>query len=154
MKSRLSIAVLALVLLMSGCGVTSSTATNTSASVPDSVQITRVTLLQPSDRFPPLTATISDAAKARQLYRTVESLPHLKYPAYSCPNDVGWAYQITFYHGGVQMGYDLADATGCRFVQVDKKNVWRQPTDAFWLELANTLGLSQAQLLPNTIPNG
>jgi hypothetical protein len=92
--------------------------------------------------------TVNDAAKAQRLYDAVRALKPL--PAngmWSCPIDFGTRYQLTFRStSGIQLIATL-DGGGCRFLQIEGGQGYY--TDAaFWQLLADTFGVSDAQLFP------
>lgn len=92
--------------------------------------------------------TVNDAAKAQRLYDAVRALPApTGNGIFSCPIDFGTRYQLTFRSAsGVQLTATL-EAGGCRTLYIGGNHGYTTDT-AFWQLLADTFGVSDAQLFP------
>ncbi|HEX9055992.1 MAG TPA: hypothetical protein VF818_00530 [Ktedonobacterales bacterium] len=129
----------ALVLLVAGCGMRGSASGRD--SWPNTVQITRLTDVS-GNHFPPFSQTVNNPADAQSLYRFIQGLP--AFPGtISCPLDSGLYYRLTFSGQGKANQEVTARGSGCRQVVVRPGDL-RQSTDAFWSELAQSTGVSEA----------
>lgn len=111
-----------------------------------SVRIARVNTL-PANHIPPFQATSYDAAAARSLAHTVETLPAFPSGPISCPNDIGESYTLTFLSGSSVVMTATVNATGCQGLNITGESQARwTATGPFWPQLAQTFHVTQTSL--------
>lgn len=133
-----------------------ATATATLLPVPTSLTVLHYS---PQDnRVGPFQQTSQDAAKVRQLYRALDTLPY-KAPGIGCPLYAeGFGYELTFMQGNTLVLQVMLQT--CYGVSTSNSPGCRQWTPALTAQIAATLGVPVSTLGPtdkllNTAgPNG
>lgn len=131
--SLLASLLVGLLLVLAGCGVTSSPSGAGSSArasgTPDSVRIAidQVVGAQP-------VVTLTDVKLARQLYATLLALPP-EPPDQACPADLGPHYTLTFRQGSKTLAAVLARRDGCWPVTIAGEAPDRHASQAFWTQL-------------------
>ena len=113
-----------------------------------SVHIQRTQSL-PRHNWPPLDQTI-DKPQAAQLYEATRALPQFPSGVMNCPADFDLNYSLVFTGSDGSQVDVVADPYGCWPVKIDGSDT-RRANDAWWNLLAQTLGITRAQLQPTDI---
>jgi len=117
---------------------------------PAAVTSVRILRTQPLHNWPPLDQTIRNTQQAQRLYEATWSLPQFPSGVMNCPADFNLNYHLIFAGSDGSQVDVVADPYGCWPVTIDKQNT-RRATDAWWNLLAQTLGITRAQLQPTDI---
>jgi hypothetical protein len=145
--------VIALVILLAGCGAGGPRATTASGGI-TSVHILR-TSPSPQNHIPPLDQTVTDSIKAQQLYDAVQALPPFPQGTISCPSDSGEAYNLTFFRGKTKMSWASVKPNGCQGVTLPNGDIrWSADQDHFWQVFADALGVPESDLFLAAGPDG
>lgn len=92
----------------------------------------------------PFDRTVTNALVAT-LYSRIPSLPPEPKGDVSCLLDRDFTYTLTFSRGSQVLMQATAYPVGCDFITWDSQG--RIMTDAFWSEVAKTLGVPKSQLI-------
>ena len=114
-----------------------------------SAQILR-TQMAPRHNWPPLEKTLRNAQQAQQLYDATLALPQFPRGVMSCAADFDLNYHLNFTGSDGSQVDVVADPYGCWPVTIDGQNI-RRADDHYWDLLAQTLGITRAQLQPSDI---
>jgi hypothetical protein len=129
--------IMGILLVLASCGQAASATESATA-----LQITRSSAV-PNNHYPGFTTTISDPAKASQLYDAILQLPTQK--ATFCPLDNGLQYNLVFTRPAMPQTHILLSASGCRSA-VLATNDRRATNDDFWSLVAQTVGITKDAL--------
>jgi len=111
----------------------------------DRLVVERVDLLpqnHPHFTFP-ARITVTDPAQARSVAHAACELPPMPSGSFSCPNDMGIVYRLTFTAGGKELPRVQADAGGCGLVHGIGQTRWTISSPGFWTALAAAMGIRQ-----------
>ena len=121
------------------------------AAFPRSAQPTTLLVTRssasPANNFPPLNREVKDAKAVQKLYNAINALPKTTIGIRYCPIDAGLIYHIHFSSGTTLIEQVDMDTGGCQWIRLSKQNV-RQPTQAFLLLFASTIGIPRSTLDP------
>jgi hypothetical protein len=138
--------------LLSGCGIPT-------AALPDTLKVERG-FVPPYQAVPqfhpaPFQQVVSGQTSIQPLYDVTRALP--TFPTnvpMNCGMEYGFHYHLTFLQDRQQVLLADADPSGCPVVTLNGHDP-RTPTDAFWQDLATTLGRPLPDVLPRptfTVP--
>jgi hypothetical protein len=145
--------VIALVILLAGCGAGGPHATTASSGI-TSVHILRTSPF-PQNHIPPLDQTVTDSTKAQRLYDAVQALPSFPQGTINCPAGSGEAYNLTFYRDEAEVSWAVVKPEGCRRVTLPNGDIRRSINqDHFWRMFADALGVPEADLFQPPRPDG
>jgi hypothetical protein len=138
-------AFLAAGLLFGGC----------TSALPDEASITGLHLTTASaypENTPPtdVDVTLTDAARARDVYKATLALPAFPEGIYNCPADFGYTHPIAFMDGEAVSVTATLNTSGCRDVTIAGASSRRRSDDAYWALLAANLGVDESTLF--TVP--
>lgn len=147
------IALMALVLTATGCGAPTPSVPAGSAS-PSALHVLRTSAF-PQNHIPPFERTITDPTKTQALYTALYALPPFPKGTYSCPMDIGLAYQLTFMRGQTVVASATVKPDGCEAVTLPHGDIrWAATQDQFWATFAATLGIPQSEVYPSRTTSG
>ena len=156
MTKRLFVCLALACLALAACGVATAHQGTTAQQSPTAVASVRVVRTQTMSRqnWTPLDKTIHDATQAQRLYDATLALPLFPNDAINCPADFGLGYNLTFTRNDGSQITVATDPYGCWQVSIEGQKL-RRANDAYWNLLAQTLGITRAQLQPiNLYPIG
>lgn len=140
MRTKASVLVFLLLLVLTGCVGT------TSGSQPTVLHVVRP-VLAGFQQVPPLDRTVRDATAVQRLYVAALALPRPSQYPVPCPNDFGLVYHVTFLVGTNPLQQIDVQPLGCHWVYMSPTDV-RRADQSFLTLLAHTIGL------PSLIPAG
>jgi hypothetical protein len=115
--------------------------------MPDRLVVTKIANNLDNPTAPPFSKTITDPTVVQKLYSDILALPPFPLGTYSCPPDIGIQYNLDFYLGAVSILTADYDPTGCASLKLNDRTVKTDATRGFEVDLAEALGLSEAQFL-------
>lgn len=129
------------------------TLTPASALCEPGVAVTLLTVRR-TDEFPqnhirfnfPADLTVASSSQARMVADAVCALPRMPSGTFHCPMDLGIAYHLTFWAGGVEFGAISVGATGCQVVRGLGAERWVARSPDFWRTLGVAIGLTRPDL--------
>jgi hypothetical protein len=89
---------------------------------------------------------VASSTQARMVADAVCALPRMPSGTFSCPMDLGIAYHLTFWAGGMEFGAITVGATGCQVVRVLGAERWVARSPDFWRTLGVAMGLTRPHL--------
>ena len=136
-------------LLLAACGVATAHSGTTAQQSPTAVASVRVVRTSGihHQNWEPLDKTIHVATQAQRLYDATLALPLFPSGTMNCAADPGVGYDLTFTRNDESHLTVATDPHGCWQVAIDGQKL-RRANDAYWNLLAQTLGITHAQLQP------
>jgi hypothetical protein len=111
----------------------------------DRLVVERVNLIpqnHPHFTFPAKIA-VTDPAQARSVAQAACALPPMPSGSFSCPNDMGIVYRLTFTADGKELPPVQADVGGCGVVRGIGLTRWTTSSPGFWRTLATAMEIGQ-----------
>lgn len=149
-RSAIIAVVALLALTLAGCNLAAPNSARNPKTAgsgdPTSVHVLRTSAF-PQNHIPPLDQTVTDPLKTQHLYAALQALPPPRSGVFSCPDDVGEAYRLTFYRGQQEVFWADVKPDGCEgatFQNGDRRSAVGQ--DHFWTVFADALGVSMSDL--------
>jgi hypothetical protein len=88
--------------------------------------------------------TLSDEDRSRAVFDATLALPAFPPGRIHCPSDPGYGHKIVFMDGQTAIVTATLNSGGCRDAAISGAPPVRQTTEAFWVLLAQKLGVDQS----------
>jgi hypothetical protein len=157
MRTFFALTALASALVLGGCtyltgsGAHPTTGHQTSALCGDVSKVTSLLVhrvpINPERFGFPATVRVTSASSAQAVARAVCSLPTAPSGVFSCPNEYGPTYHLTFFDKDSVVSVDLAEPTGCASVVEGSNTALAKDlttTGQFWKALGTAIGVRGA----------
>jgi hypothetical protein len=147
-----SVALVAFALMVAGCRVPGQPAPVNASGL--TLRVLRTSAF-PQNHIPPFERTVTDPTKVQALYTALYALPPFPKGTYSCPMDIGLAYQLTFMRGQTVVSSATVKPDGCEGVTLPHGDIrWAVNQDHFWTTFAATLGIPRSDVYPSRTTSG
>src|SRR5579885_817037 len=153
MKKQWLLCLILPLILLSGCSLTLTSATN-AVEVPTILQVQRVNTETENHYLPFAPRTITNQQTVQHLYNAMEALPQFSSPdspgSLSCPRDTYVKYQLVFLHDHSIIQKALYDPSGCPRIWIGQNDV-RATDKSFARLFALTIGIPESDLAPQPL---
>ncbi len=150
MKKQWLICLILPLILLSGCGLTLTSAAN-AVEEPTILQVQRVNTETENHYLPFAPRTITNQQLVQHLYHAMQALPQFSTPdspgSLSCPREIGVQYQLVFLHEHSVMQKAIYDPSGCSRIWIGQNDV-RAADKPFAQLFAQTIGIPETDLVP------
>jgi hypothetical protein len=132
---------------IAACGPSGSPPTSEIASLHFSTSTTI-----PDNPPPAVEVTLTDAAKARDVYAATLALPYFPPQGSSCPIDYGVRYTVDFSGAAGLVATAVLNPGGCGDVTLTGSSTRRILGTSYWSTLAGDLGVEESAIYPYVKP--